>query len=137
MDAGAADTLLSELSAAGSWAPSRDERGVVVTLHEAFHGDGLTDEGGARLKDLGRVAAAHPSFGIEVVVHDAQPRTAKDQTDAHRADAAVQALVAGGAAATKVKSELAGTLEPLVDPSDAKGRARNERLEVTFVASGR
>ncbi len=136
-ETGAADTLLSELSAAGSWAPSRDERGVVVTLHDAFRGDGLTDDTIAKVKELGRVAAAHPAFAVEVVVHDAQARPAKDVTDAKRAEAAAQALVAGGATARKVLSEVAGTLEPLVDPSDAKARGRNERLEVTFVASAR
>jgi hypothetical protein len=136
-DTGAADTLLAEISAAGSWAPSRDERGVIVTLHDVFRGDALTDEGIAKLKELGRVAAAHTAFAVEVVIHDAQARTAKDATDARRAEAAVQALVSAGVTAAKVKSELAGTTEPLVDPSDAKARARNERLEVTFVGAGR
>jgi hypothetical protein len=43
-DAGAADTLLAELSASGSWAPARDERGVVVTLHDAFQGAALSTD---------------------------------------------------------------------------------------------
>jgi hypothetical protein len=134
---GAADALLSELSAAGGWSPSRDERGVVIVLGEAFHGAELTADVAGKLKELGHVAAAHAGFAVEVVVHDAQAHPAKDTTDAKRAEAAVQALVAGGATMTKVKSELAGTMEPLVDPSDAKGRARNERLEVTFVSPGK
>jgi outer membrane protein OmpA-like peptidoglycan-associated protein len=136
-ETGATDTLLSELSAAGPWAPSRDERGIVVVLHDVFHGNELTDDGTSKLKELGRVASAHPTFAVEVVVHDAQAHPAKDATDEKRAQAAVQALVAGGATASRVKPELAGTAEPLVDPSDAKARGRNERLEVTFVASGR
>ena len=134
---GTADALLTELSAAGGWSPSRDERGVVVTLHDAFHGSELTAEASEKVKELGHVAAAHAGFAVEVVVHDAQALPPKDTTDAKRAEAALQALVAGGAAATKLKSELAGVTEPLVDPSDAKGRARNERLEVTFVSPGK
>jgi outer membrane protein OmpA-like peptidoglycan-associated protein len=46
---------------------------------------------------------------------------------------AVKTLVAGGAGA-KIKSETAGASAPLVDPQDPKGRARNARLEVVFVA---
>jgi flagellar motor protein MotB len=140
-DAGAADTLLAELSASGGWAPARDERGVVVTLHDAFQGAALSTDAASRLKELGRVAAAHPGFAVQVVVHDAQPPAsaprAKDPTDAKRADAATQALVAGGAASGKLQTELAGARAPLVDPADAKARARNERLDVVFIASAR
>jgi hypothetical protein len=135
-DAGASDTLLSELSAAGGWDPVRDERGVVVTLHDAFHGPALAPDASKRLADLGRVAAAHPGFAVQLVVHDATTPAAKDTTDAKRAEAATQALVAAGATAARVKSETAGAREPLVDPSDAKARARNERLDVVFVATG-
>jgi hypothetical protein len=68
------DQLFSELSAAGSWVPRMDERGVVVTLRDAYHGTQLTAEGAHRLADLGQVAAAHPAFGLQVVVHDAAPQ---------------------------------------------------------------
>jgi hypothetical protein len=122
-DAGASDTLLSELSASGGWDPARDERGVVVTLHDAFRGAELAADATTKLRDLGRVAAAHPGFAVQVVVHDAV--------------LAVQALVAGGATAGRIKPELAGTRAPLVDPGDARQRARNERLDVVFVASGK
>ena len=33
-------------------------------------------------------------------------------------------------------TRVAGAREPLVEPSDAKARARNERLDVVFVATG-
>jgi flagellar motor protein MotB len=135
-DAGASDALLSELSAAGGWDPVRDERGVVVTLHDAFHGPAVAPETAKKLADLGRIAAAHPGFAVQLVVHDATAPAAKDTTDAKRADAATQALVAAGAPAARVKSETAGAREPIVDPSDAKARARNERLDVVFVATG-
>ena len=129
-----ADALLSELSASGWWDPTRDERGVVVTLRGAFQGTKLTDDGEAKLESLGRVAASHPGFGVQVVVHDAQPPASKDEGDARRADATVKALVTGGAAASHVKAELAGARVPIVDPGDSRLRARNERIDVVFVA---
>lgn len=135
-DAGVPDALLAELSAAGGWDPSSDERGVVVTLRDAFHGAELTDAGAARLADLGRVAASHPLFGLQVVVHDARPHAAGETTDARRADAAVQSLVHAGADPSRVHAELAGALAPVVDPGDAAARGRNERLEVVFVGRG-
>jgi hypothetical protein len=135
-DAGASDALLSELSAAGGWDPVRDERGVVVTLHDAFHGPALTPDAAKKLADLGRVATAHPGFAVQLVVHDATAPAPKDTADAKRADAAVQALVTAGAPAARVKSETVGARAPLLDPSDATARARNERLDVVFVATG-
>jgi hypothetical protein len=129
-----ADALLAELSASGGWDPTRDERGIIVTLRGAFAGVKLTDEGAAALRKLGRVAAAHPSVGVQVVVHDALAPAASDDADAQRADAASKAVVEGGAAAARVKTERAGARAPLVDPSDARVRARNERLEVVFVS---
>jgi outer membrane protein OmpA-like peptidoglycan-associated protein len=152
-DADQADTLLGELSqAAGQGAveqpgtatakhadlaPARDERGVVVTLRSAFKGDKLTPEAETSVKDLGRVAAAHPTFAVQVVLHDAQPPSAADIAgDRRRGDAIVQALVAGGIAATKVKVELAGSRAPVVDPKDARHRERNARVEIVFVSAG-
>jgi hypothetical protein len=134
---GLADSLLAELSAAGGWDPVRDERGVVVTMRDVFHGVTLTPEGEKKLANLGRVAGAHPTFGVQVVLHDAAPPSAAEAADDQkRADAAVQALVAGGAAAAKVKGETAGARAPIVDPTDAKARVRNARLDIVFVAPG-
>ncbi len=133
-DGGRADALLSELSASGGWDPTRDERGVVVTLRGAFQGTKLTGEGEAKLASLGRVASSHPGFAVQVVLHDAQSPSAKDDGDAQRSTAVVKALLSGGAPAAHVKAELAGTGAPLVDPSNPKLRIRNERLDVVFVA---
>ncbi len=133
-DDGGPDALLAELSASGGWDPTRDERGVVVTLRGAFEGTKLTDEGESKLESLGRVAASHPGFGVQVVVHDAQPPAIKDEGDARRADATVKALVTGGATAARVKAELAGARAPVVDPGDSHMRGRNERIDVVFVA---
>jgi outer membrane protein OmpA-like peptidoglycan-associated protein len=74
---------------------------------------------------------------LQVVVHDAQPPRPADATDTRRADAASQALIAGGAAAGRLNTELAGARAPLVDPADARARGRNERLDVVFIASAR
>jgi hypothetical protein len=133
-DSSPADTLLAELSASGGWDPIRDERGVVVTLHDAFRGAELTGEGSSKLKELGRVAASHSAFALQVVLHDARLAPPSDATDSRRADAAVQALVEAGAGAAHVKAEQAGTRCPLVDPSDSAGRPRNERVDIVFVS---
>jgi outer membrane protein OmpA-like peptidoglycan-associated protein len=151
-DADQADTLLGELSQAGAapktggapgsapradLAPARDERGVVVTLRSAFKGDKLSPEAESSVKDLGRVAAAHPSFAVQVVLHDAQPPSAAEAaTNQKRGDALVQALVAGGVPKAKVKVEQAGAKAPVVDPKDARHRERNARVEIVFVSSG-
>jgi hypothetical protein len=136
-ETGASDALLAELSAAGGWDPVRDERGVVVTLHDSFRGREITVETTKKLKDLGRVAAAHPAFALQVVVHDARPPKAQDDADARRAALAIEALVAGGATAGCTAPELAGARAPLVEARDAREQARNERLDVVFVASGK
>jgi hypothetical protein len=78
------------------------------------------------------VAAAHPSFGLQVVVHDSTPQAI--DADAQRAKAAVRALVEAGAKPSSIAQELAGTRAPVADPTDPRVRARNERLEVVFVA---
>lgn len=143
-DSDQADTLLGELSQAGAaakgksdLAPARDERGVVVTLRSAFKGDKLTPEAEGSVKDLGRVAAAHPTFAVQVVVHDAQaPSAAEAAQDQKRGEAVVQALIAGGVPGTRVKVEQAGARAPVVDPKDAKHRERNARVEIVFVSSG-
>lgn len=138
------DALLAELSqssdpkrAAGDLAPLRDERGVVVTLRSAFKGEKLTSEAEGNLKDLGRVAAAHPTFAVQVVVHDAQaPSPAEVAANQKRGDAVVKALLDGGAAAAKVKVEQAAARAPVVDPKDTRHRDRNARIEIVFVSGG-
>lgn len=139
-EADAADALLGEISRSSDpkaksvvdLAPSRDERGVVVTLRALFKvGERLTPEGETALKDLGRVAAAHPTFGVQVVIHDAgAPDVALNKK---RGDAVAKALQDGGAAAAKTVVVQAGAKAPLFDPSDAKRREKNARVEIVFV----
>jgi hypothetical protein len=129
------DTLLSELSASGQFEPSRDERGVVIVMRDAFKGTSLTARASTALAELGRVASSHPSFAVQIVVHDATAPTAEEAAaDNQRGQAAALAIVAGGASAAHVKAETAGSRFPIVDPGDAAHRARNARLEVVFVS---
>ena len=110
---------------------------MVVTLRSAFKGDKLTPESEGSVKELGRVAAAHPTFAVQVVLHDAQaPSAAEAALNQKRGEAIVQALVAGGATGAKVKVEQAGAKAPVVDPKDARHRDRNARVEIVFVSSG-
>ncbi len=141
-DADQADALLGELSRSADpgaksktdLAPSRDERGVVVTLRSLFTGDKLAPEGETTLRDLGRVAAAHPKLGVQVVLHSATPPSAADTAlEKKRGEAITKALTDGGASAAKTKVEHAGARAPLVDPSDAKRRDKNARVEIVFV----
>jgi hypothetical protein len=89
----------------------------------------------ARLVDLGRVAAAHKGFVLQVVLHDGQPAPPKDDTDARRADVVIAVLMSGGAAPATIHAEQAGVREPLVDAHDPRARSRNERLDVAFVSA--
>lgn len=132
--AGGADALLAELSAAGKWDPARDERGVVVTLRDLFQGGTLTKDGAAKLAELGRVLGAHPGVAAQVVLHDATQPSAKDaQADKDRADLAAKTISGSAGSTVKIRSDLAGARRPVVDPADAKHRARNARLDVVFV----
>lgn len=125
---GAGDALLSELSAA-SLAPSRDDRGVVVTLRGALGPRGLSADGDKQLAELGRVAAAHPGFPVLVVVHRGAAK-ADDKLEREQGDAALRALKGGGAKV--VEAVLAGGAAPVVDRAGRDG-GRNARLEVVFV----
>ncbi|AGP34402.1 hypothetical protein [Sorangium cellulosum] len=137
---GAGDALLAELSAAGTWSPVRDDRGVVVTLRGLFAGNALTKTGEARLRDLSRVAAAHPAFPVAVVVHTDREISAREEPAwAARADAVVRALdpaqgasAAAAPQAPRIAPFLAGSAAPVVDPGGNE-RGRNARVEVVFV----
>jgi len=134
---GDADALLSALSSHGGWDPSRDERGVVVTLRNAFKGTALAPDAEHQLLDLGHVAAAHAGFPLQVVIHDATaPGDGEKKGDTSRAQAALAALTAGGASVTQSNAETMGTALPTADPSDPVARVRNARLEVVFVSRG-
>jgi hypothetical protein len=129
------DQLLSELSASGGWDPTRDERGVIVTLREVFTGTALSPSAAKAFGELGRIASAHPRFAVQIVIHDAvAPSPGEADADAQRARAAAAAMIAGGATEARVKPETAGARAPIVDPADARHRARNARVDVVFVS---
>lgn len=135
-----ADALLGELSrarmveATTPLAPARDERGVVVTLRSPFKADQLSPEGEKLLKELGRVAAAHPDFAVQIVIHDATPPNAEATAQNKKRGEAIQkALTDAGTPAAKTKVEQAGAKSPVFDPTDAKRRPNNARVEIVFV----
>jgi len=126
--AGAADALLAELSQGGELHPFRDDRGVVVTLRGLFGNKGaLTADAQKLLTRLGRVAKAHPEFPVLVVIHSAKTAAAEEAKQSVSA-----ALTSAGA--TKVETANAGSAQPVVDPGRPGSGARNERVEIVFVA---
>lgn len=135
---GIGDALLTDLSAAGTWSPGRDDRGIVITLRGLFAGAGVTPAGEARLRDLARVAAAHPSFPVAVVVHTDRDVSAREEPAwTARTEAIVRILRSAQPAgaslpASRVEPFLAGAAAPVVDPAGNE-RARNARVEIVFV----
>lgn len=130
---GLGDALLAEISATGKLDPARDDRGVVVTLRGVFGGAGLTPAGEAQLVALGKIAAAHATFPVEVVLHTDKPLPARDEpAQRARAEAAARALLKGGGSAVRALPLVVGDRAPVADPA-GPDRARNARVEVVFV----
>jgi hypothetical protein len=126
----ASDSLLAELSDA-SLKPSRDDRGVVVTLDAPFdREDKLTTGAATRLADLGGVAKAHPDFPVLLVVHSAAK--IPDTRETSRGEHAAAALREHGA--PRVETASVGAALPRLDPKTPGAAARNDRVEVVFVA---
>ena len=123
---GAGDALLVELSRA-SMDPSRDDRGIVVTVRDAWSKGGLNASARARIDTLARAAATHPAFPIEVVVHQDRDG-AKARVSAERLAGAVRGALEN-AGVVHVSTILAGVSAPLVEHSP-----RNARVELVFVA---
>ena len=112
--------------------PERDERGVVVTLRGAFEGDGPSNAARARLSELDRVAAAHPSFPLQIVVHTerAVPVAERGKLDARAATLA--ALFKSVDPSRRVVIVAADDV-PLVSRSSSE-RASNARVEIVFIS---
>jgi hypothetical protein len=126
---GAADALLAELGRVGSFHPFRDDRGVVVALRGLFDAKGaLTPEGAKALEALSRVAKAHPAFPVLVVLHGKSPGAEARKTTV------ASALSAAGV--PRAEAVFVGRAQPVVEPARAGSSARNERVEVVFVAPG-
>jgi outer membrane protein OmpA-like peptidoglycan-associated protein len=130
---GAGDALLTELSAMGTLSPSRDDRGVVVAFRGLFDGRGaLVPAANARLAEIGKIAAAHPAFPVEVIVHNDKPVSAKDEAGQRARGEAVAKAIAATARGARIETIVAGNAAPVVDPAGAD-RARNSRVEIVFV----
>ncbi len=130
---GAGDALLTELSAMGTLAPSRDDRGVVVAFRGLFDGRGaLVPTAAARLAELGKIAAAHPSFPVEIILHADKPVPAKDEAAQRARGETVARAIADTARGARIETIVAGNAAPVVDPAGAD-RARNSRVEIVFV----
>jgi hypothetical protein len=127
-----ADVVLDQLSAAGA-APSRDDRGVAVSLRNVFGADGnLTDGARVELRRLGQIAGAHPDFPMLLVAHGA---SARDGADPQRELAAVSAALTE-AGVSKLEVQSVGDRVPLLPSSSPSARERNQRIELIFVAPG-
>ena len=130
---GAGDALLTELSAMGTLSPSRDDRGVFVAFRGLFDGRGaLVPAAAARLAEIGKIAAAHPAFPVEIVVHNDKPVSAKDEAGQRARGEAVAKAIADTARGARIETIVAGNAAPVVNPAGAD-RARNSRVEIVFV----
>jgi hypothetical protein len=129
----AADVLLSELSREGSFAPVRDDRGIVISVSEAFAGAELTKDATSKLELVGKIAAAHADMPLLIVVHSADGAKEGSKRDRDRGDAARRVITKSRA--ERVDVAQAGSTRPLVDPRDKAARGRNERLEIVFVSA--
>lgn len=131
------DVLFSELSAEAAQkappgpSPTRDERGVVLTLHDAFRGTDLTDTATASLTAAARVARAHPQVLVQVVVHEVDASAAS--TSGRKVEAALSALERGGVPRAHLRGESAGARIAIVASNDTARRAKNARVDVVFV----
>ncbi len=131
---GVSDALLAEISATGKLDPARDDRGIVVTLRGVFGGGAaLTPAGEARLAELGKIAAAHAAFPVEVVVHTDKPLSEREEpAQRARAEAAARALLKSAGGAVRALPLVAGNRAPVADPA-GPDRGRNARLEIVFI----
>ena len=128
----AGDVLFAELSAQGGFGPTRDERGVVISLKKPFGTSGLLPKTEELLKKLATIATSHRKFGVQVVIHDSDPSSKPKSGDA-RLVQAEQILVNAGVQKEHVRGELAGGALPLLDPASQGAAEQNARLEVIFV----
>ena len=134
---GSSDALLSELSAyAGrenaGLNPERDERGVSVTLRNVFDGESVSSGATARIAELDRVAAAHPDFGVALVLHT-DGVVAKADESKWTARAGKLSALFKSVPDAKRTAIVAGNFSPEVDPH-GKDKAKNQRVEVVFVS---
>jgi hypothetical protein len=125
--AASADTLLSDLSQSGGFFAFRDDRGVVVVLREVFARDALSPAAQQSVERLGAVAKRHPDFPVLIVLHGTSPSVSPGT-----AEVLAHALTQAGV--KHVTTESVANTQPVVDPKLPGAAARNQRVEVIFVA---
>lgn len=119
------DVLLKALSDRGGLTPSRDDRGVVVTLRGLYAGGRLAKDARSRLEALAKVAKANPKFPLLVAVHD------PSGSDARAKELAALLAELG---APKIEGRGLGDRLPLVPGNIAGAAGRNARVELIFVS---
>jgi hypothetical protein len=123
----AGDELFVALSSS-HYAPSRDDRGIAITLHEAFVASGLSPSARAELARLGPIVQTHKSIPVLVVVHG---RSDNPRVNEARGKAAADLLRQLGC--TQIDARQVGDQLPLLDRREPDAEQRNERLEILFV----
>jgi hypothetical protein len=121
------DELFVKLSEA-NFLPVRDDRGISVTVHEAFSGNMLTPGARTAIQRLEPIVKQRIAVPLLVVVHGARGNVSRDEA---RGRAATEALKQLGASKTEFR--VAGDRLPLLERSAPGAAARNERLEIVFV----
>ncbi len=130
--------LFEQALTVGANAVKRENRGVVITLHDLFasgKNEVLPDRAGV-LKKIAELAAKYKSYPVVV----------EGYTDSRGASAANLALSTGRAQSVvdflvteakmdfqQVKSAGYGEDRPIGDNSSSEGRAKNRRIEVVFL----
>jgi len=122
------DQLFVELANAG-FAPSRDDRGIVINLYDAFAGADLASPMATKLAALGQLAQSNDQAPVLVVTHTT--RGEPKPIDRSRGEAAAARLKAAGA--NQVQSQAVGGRMPIAAGKDLGANRLNERLEVIFV----
>ncbi len=128
-----ADALLSAVSQAGGFSPSRVDSGVQVTLTRPFQGADLSKDAATKLSTLGKLASSYPE-PLLVIVHDADVPKDAVERDARRGELVKQALLKAGATHVEVIQE--GISRPVISPGDKREAKKNERVDVIFVDAG-
>ena len=125
--------------------PTLSPRGLVVTVADASFINGTTAAGPKTLeksakRDLGRltpVVAEYANYHISVEGYaDSTARLEKGDALADaRAQAVLEALVAGGLDAGRIESRAMGHAQPVASNATVAGRKANRRVEIVIVGS--
>jgi outer membrane protein OmpA-like peptidoglycan-associated protein len=104
-----------------------------VSLRDLFGADGkLTERSRPELERLVRIAEAHPDYPLLLVGHSSSERgTAEVDRQLELLRSALS-----GSGVSKLAVESVGARQPLLPERSPSARARNQRIELIFVAPG-